>query len=1147
VSFSPAEDVALAAAAGALESKASSLTPSQSMRAYRFLEFGNQVPQPYLRKGSNHPNNRYNRHNRHNNKNMNNGNRNRKTNNPFRDSSKLLESFNLPSPPSAYTGRPVASHVEGQKLPPLKVEPKPLREAQIEAYKVIEQLEANAEQLINSAKSSLITGGSHVPSPQSQQQYPSHHHQPQQQYQSQSLKYPSLPEQSLSYGSSLFSSNSHDTKGGRRPPPPQFYQPQQQYSLSNAAVGGSNYIPSEGVKTIGLPVKEVTKDYITLPVAVETDDDKVLTQADINEIEKEVLKVIPETLGQYADKIPDSVYDNALPVSPESPRGPRHNTIELPPVVVQNGGHHGNPWPSFPGFGGSFTPGMPRIPAFMSAFSPSKGKISDLLRPLLRKVRPPSLPASPAHQIKGGSSSPDVPVIPSNAPYSGSGHRPENLDVIHLIANQKRGQPAVIHVNQLVRSPLGSNNPSPSLGGEGFNMESVYHSPPHQQLNHVAFYPPPQPYQGPQMLQQFPTRNRQVPPVSFSSPSSFQNNVNYGNNNFGNNGHLKFNDNINSNIGVPLSNPAGGSHSSFDQGYSYEIVSQLDPSSSGEISYSSSQQQPRQPSHQEIQQQQQHPPPPSSYGHTFEQLSSVRQHQQNQEYQHQAPQQQVPQQTVYHQTAPLESNYGNNYPDKSQNNNNVNLNGPQQQQSTLNFRPQNEYIEVVNLPSGGGGQSVVYNPPERQPHLTSSSLSGSSYETPSSQEQGPPGLDHAIRQQQQQQQLHQNQGSYYTSGPGNSGEIEVSSGNHGQSQESYSSGGAPLSLQNQQQTANSYEPSQGGQHQQQQQQQLPQQLSGSDAGAVIEYLDGASVQPVFNPNAEGNPENANSNSGQKETNVVTLNNYKQTVSSLDPKTLVELIAKQVPSLREVLSPSSGGQGQQQHNRQQSASSPGSKDSYEIIEMPPKYHTVDESTSGSSASSSHHSQGSSSSLEDNYYIHHSAGGSSPITSAEEQPDYSGSSDTKDYVDAQGQASMGDHTQTVLSATDQVTKNNNDYLEETASSIQDQAQTDHSQKESSSSQHHQNPSKDHKTDNQQDQDKSKNQDKDKDLPSKKYGQRLKSESSSSTTTQDEDDEEELIPEYTQPLPVSRLKVQEFNGLLVEPSTNATSSVSSSSTTT
>lgn len=170
---------------------------------------------------------------------------------------------------------------------------------------------------------------------------------------------------------------------------------------------------------------------------------QVLTPQEINEIEKEVLKAIPESLGH-----PDTVYEAAIPLdeisSPEQ-------------YMMQN----------FPTYGKGSGNRWPKIPKFMSALSPSKARISDILRPLLRKVRPGPLPPSPGHQLhgmppgnyggtkggggfKGGS---NAPRIPSGTPYSNTGHRPENLDVIHLIAGPTANsyQPAVIHVSQLVR------------------------------------------------------------------------------------------------------------------------------------------------------------------------------------------------------------------------------------------------------------------------------------------------------------------------------------------------------------------------------------------------------------------------------------------------------------------------------------------------------------------------------------------------------------------------------------------------------------------------------------------------------------------------------------------------------------------------
>ena len=360
-------------------------------------------------------------------------------------------------------------------------------------------------------------------------------------------------------------------------------------------------------------------------------------------------------------------------------------------------------------------------------------------------------------------------------------------------------------------------------------------------------------------------------------------------------------------------------------------------------------------------------------------------------------------------------------------NNNKNYQDRNQQHHELQFRPQNEYIEVVNLPSGGGGQSVEYTPPARHvPSVVSIPGVGG-------------GDDSNLKQ------TGQNNAQFYSF---NSGEVS-SLENQGQFPESYSPA-APLHHTN-----------------------ILKQAGQTSTGGLstIEYLDGGSIQPIFNPNSNDNDKP----SGERE--VVTLNNYKQTVSSLDPKTLVELIAKQVPSLKDVLSPAVDGSSS-------SSSSPSaSKDSYEIIDMPPKYHV-------SSSEGNAQTIPSGPSLEENYY---SNSGGSP--SSDQHPDYSPASDTKDYVDAQGQASTGEAI--TSSVTDQVTTKNNKDLQETSSQDQNQKQiSPHDQGSSSNI-------------------------KDKD----KYGQRLTSSSSDTH-----------VYGKTEPLPVTRLKVQRVNGLLFEPSTNA-----------
>lgn len=148
-----------------------------------------------------------------------------------------------------------------------------------------------------------------------------------------------------------------------------------------------------------------------------------------------------------------------------------------------------NEYPSSNQLGGGMMPG------FMSALSPSAAKISDLLRPLLKKIRP-RIPASPARQIQGSQresivSSNGAPQIPAGAPFTS--HKPENLDVIHFIANQS-SHPAMMHVNQLFNfrnkgnSP-GNSSPSSGMMSKGYpnhnmninNINNFYNQPQDEQ------------------------------------------------------------------------------------------------------------------------------------------------------------------------------------------------------------------------------------------------------------------------------------------------------------------------------------------------------------------------------------------------------------------------------------------------------------------------------------------------------------------------------------------------------------------------------------------------------------------------------------------------------------------------------------------
>ena len=88
---------------------------------------------------------------------------------------------------------------------------------------------------------------------------------------------------------------------------------------------------SHDMQTLAIPVKDIGPDYITVPVAVETDHDKILTPDDIRNIEREVLNTIPDSLESFAHDVPESMFKNAMPLIPNSgPNGPRLALMEYP-------------------------------------------------------------------------------------------------------------------------------------------------------------------------------------------------------------------------------------------------------------------------------------------------------------------------------------------------------------------------------------------------------------------------------------------------------------------------------------------------------------------------------------------------------------------------------------------------------------------------------------------------------------------------------------------------------------------------------------------------------------------------------------------------------------------------------------------------
>lgn len=182
------------------------------------------------------------------------------------------------------------------------------------------------------------------------------------------------------------------------PPPP-----------SAIAAPPSSPQPAPSQQQFALAAHEATSDYVTLPVAVETDADHVLTPQDMRDIERHVLRAVPHALRQLA--------------TGQLAQPPRHlpvdmagatYSVEVPPPLPPGGA------PSGP------LAAVWRLPgAFVSALSPGRGRISDLLRPLLRKVRPTASGTQQLGPPAGGQQQlpPDVPRIPPQAPYAGS-HRP---------------------------------------------------------------------------------------------------------------------------------------------------------------------------------------------------------------------------------------------------------------------------------------------------------------------------------------------------------------------------------------------------------------------------------------------------------------------------------------------------------------------------------------------------------------------------------------------------------------------------------------------------------------------------------------------------------------------------------------------------
>ena len=567
------------------------------------------------------------------------------------------------------------------------------------------------------------------------------------------------------------------------------------------------------------------------------------------------MKAIPESLGN-----PDETYEAAISLdelsSPEQYM--MHNG---PNGYGSNGGktnNGGNRWP--------------KIPKFMSALSPSKVKISDLLRPLLRKVRPGPLPPSPGKQLHGspapggygGSKGSNVPMIPAGTPYSNSGHRPENLDVIHLIAGPAANsyQPAVIHVSQLVRhknrGPMSNgkkkkmrNKKKSGINNQGFNpypgFEGAAAPPmmPFAQYQSSLYGGNGNPF--PQGLNPYPSS---APGMRPSAPASGPNYGQQSGIKGGGGGMTKYQV-INGNHQESYEINHGSPHQPQSNSYNTQpqVMTGYSGPSTGNNNYEEMISISMPPN-----------PPHPSYGQSYSELANM---------------------------PPAPFQHVNQRPQPSH-----------QSSSSQSYGPsgnQKEYIEVINLPPRG--QSVEYNPGP----TPSSNNYNSGYHGNGNQQ----SASYQNSQSQGSQQSGYNQGSHgqsYSTASSlpSSGYGDQSSNNNPSYESNHNSAPSP--------PPSSY--GSGG--------------HGGGSGATIELIDG-STSPNFN--------------------------YKG-VTSLDPKELVELIAKQVPSLKDVLTPGhsnsdqgSSGYGNGNSNNKESSSNYQSQNSgpdvsYEVIQMPPIYHNKD---------------------------------------------------------------------------------------------------------------------------------------------------------------------------------------------------------------
>lgn len=202
------------------------------------------------------------------------------------------------------------------------------------------------------------------------------------------------------------------------------------------------------------------KRYVTVPVAVETDHDKVLTQNDIKDIEKEVLKIIPE--------VEHSLVDGAVKEGAKVLEFGTDLDTKSMSVHVKSGP------PSVPLVIAGPSP-MIYESSPASASKPIKSRISSIFRPLLAKFRPPT-----------------------RMPPAYSQSDPRNLNIIHLIAHQEQ-LPAIVPVERLARRPeVGKSEASKAQisGSVGY-----HHALPKPQFHMISHQPYKQPYSSLQKIE----------------------------------------------------------------------------------------------------------------------------------------------------------------------------------------------------------------------------------------------------------------------------------------------------------------------------------------------------------------------------------------------------------------------------------------------------------------------------------------------------------------------------------------------------------------------------------------------------------------------------------------------------------------------